>query len=150
MCKCERVRYWQIKVKKGMMKLFYCSLSSLYLLASSAIREGTTALSLRSCCSLLNNEFVLDFRGIVLQIHTLNAFRRSLDLSPAINLEAKVLLDNVCVSVANADSGTLFDDIELLVEGHHLDTPVLISNDALGNAVKVSTVISSALADNPH
>ena len=59
-----------------------------------------------------------------------------------------MLLDDVSVSVADADGCALFDNIELLIEGHHLDAAVGVTNDALSDTVEVATIVSSPFADD--
>ena len=114
-------------------------------MAGSAIRDGT-APSHR--LSLLDDELVLNVRGVVLQVHRLNVLGRGLDLGPAVDLKAQVLLDDVSVSVADADGCALFDNIKLLIKGHHLDAAVGVTDDALSDTVEVATIVSSPLADD--
>ena len=59
-----------------------------------------------------------------------------------------MLLDDVSVSVADADCRALFDNVKLLIESHHLDTAVRVTDDALSDTVEVATIVSPPLADN--
>ena len=59
-----------------------------------------------------------------------------------------MLLHHVGVGIADADSLALLHDIELLIEGHHLDTTVLVTDDALSDAIKRATVVSSTFTDD--
>ena len=59
-----------------------------------------------------------------------------------------MLLHDVGVGVSDADSLTLLDNIELFVKGHHLDTAILVADDALGHAIEAASVVSSALANH--
>ena len=85
--------------------------------------------------SLFDYKFVGDVRCIILQINCSNLLLGCFDLAPSINFKSKMLLDNVGVSVSDADCGSLLDNIELVVVSHHLDTSVLVAHDAFGNAI---------------
>ena len=58
-----------------------------------------------------------------------------------------MLLHDVGVGVSDADSLTFLDKIELIVIGHHLDTTILVADDALGHAIETVIFVSSALAN---
>ena len=118
---------------------------ALFLLAWSAIREGTAPLSF---ASLLHDELVGDVRGVVLQVDRRDVLGRCFDLGPTIDLNTHVLLHNIGVCVADANNGTLAHNIELLIESHHLDAAVLVTNDAFSDAVEVTAIITATLADH--
>ena len=59
-----------------------------------------------------------------------------------------MLLDDVSVSIPDADSLTFSDYSELLVESHHLDAAILVTDDALSNTVEATTIVSSTLAND--
>ena len=106
-------------------------------------------MSLLSPCSLLNvDKFVLNVRSVVAEVDAGDLLRGLFDFGPAVNLQTKVLLHHIGVGVADGDHLALFDDVELLIEGHHLDASILVTDDALSNSVHSSSVIPSALASD--
>ena len=125
----------------------YRRLVSTHSQASSAIRAGTVH-SLGA--SVLDNKLVLDVRSVVLQVYGGDVLAGGLNFGPAVDFEAQVLLDHVGVGVADANHSTFLNDIELLVEGHHLDAAVLVTNDALSNAIQVATIVPTTLADDAN
>ena len=61
-----------------------------------------------------------------------------------------MLLNDMGVGISDADESTLLDNVELLVEGHHLDAAILVTNNALGNSVEIASIVPSTLADHSH
>ena len=59
-----------------------------------------------------------------------------------------MLLDYVGVCISYSNRRTFLDDVELIVESHHLDTPVLVAHDAFRHFVSAASVVASALADD--
>ena len=100
--------------------------------------------------SLLDNKFVLDVRGVVLEVDVGDGLGGALDFGPPVDLQAQVLLDHVRVGVADADSLALLHNIELLIKCHHLDAAVLVTDDALGHAIERASVVASAFANHAH
>ena len=100
--------------------------------------------------SLLHDELVGDVRGVVLKVDCCDVFIARLNLRPTIDFDAHVLFHHIGMSVANADDGALAHNVELVVERHHLDAAVLVTDDALGHSVKSTSIIASSLADHLH
>ena len=59
-----------------------------------------------------------------------------------------MLLHDVGMSVPDADSLAFLHYIELLIKGHHLDTTILVADDALGHTIKTATVVSATLTNH--
>ena len=146
---------------KGLKRLyFFCAISWEWLRRLREVRDKLLSLVLLACprsgrrphskqhVSLLDDELVGDVRGVVLQVHLRDVLVAGLDLGPAIDLEPKVLLHHVGVGVPHSDRGTLLDNIELLIKGHHLDASILVANEALSDTVETSTIVSAPLADD--
>ena len=86
-----------------------------------------------------------------MQVNRLDLLLRGFNLSPSIDFESQMLLDNIGVSVPDADGGSLLNNVELIIIGHHLDTTVLVANDALSNTIQATNIIISApLANDSH
>ena len=96
--------------------------------------------------SLLDvHELVLNVGSIVGSVDRRDLLRALLNLGPAVHLEAQMLLDNIGVSIAESDRLPFLDEVELLVEGHQLDTPILIADHNLGYTVHSTAVVPSTL-----
>lgn len=94
-------------------------------------------------CSLLDvDELVLNVRSIVGSVDCGNLLRALLNLGPAVDLKTQMLLDNIGVSIAESDRLSLLDKVELLIEGHQLNTPILIADQNLGYTVHGTAIIS--------
>lgn len=59
-----------------------------------------------------------------------------------------MLLDNIGVGIADGNNGVLLNMVELLVSGNEFDAAELVSDNAFGNAVHSSAVVSLALTDD--
>ena len=59
-----------------------------------------------------------------------------------------MLLNDVGMGVSDADNLTFLDNVELIVKGHHLDTTILVTDDALGHSIEAASIVSSALANH--
>ena len=100
--------------------------------------------------SLLNvDELVLDVRSIVARVDGGNLRRCALlNLGPAVDLEAQVLFDDVGVGIAESDRLALLDNVELLIEGHQLDTTILVADDNLSYTVHSTAIVPSTLTSD--
>lgn len=98
-------------------------------------------------CSL-EHELILNVGEVLAQIDTLNLDGGGLDLGPSVHLKAAVFFHDVCVGVAHSDNGALLDHVELLIVSHHTHAAELVADDALGDSVHGSSVVSLALTND--
>ena len=112
---------------------------------AESVNSGLTPVLLAYSSLLDVHELVLNVGSIVGRIDLVNLLCALLNLGPAVDLEAQMLLDNIGVSIAESNRLSFLDEVELLVEGHQLDTPILIADKNLGYTVHSTAIISSTL-----
>ena len=95
---------------------------------AESVNSGLTPVLLPSISLLDVDKLVLNLGSIVGRIDLVNLLCALLNLGPAVDLKAQMLLDNIGVSIAESDRLSFLDEVELLVEGHQLDTPILITD----------------------